>query len=361
MNGKSWFGYSIAVVGDNVLVGAAMNRAAHLFEGSTGKLLRTFAAPAAAKGRAFGWYVAAVGKNVLIADPADETDGKTPDGRTTGRAYLFSGLTGELLRTFENPEPENYIAFGQAVSGIGDNRVLVGATFKDRSMGAAFLFDAATGKMLQVFRKPKGTTKVNPMYACVTALGEDVLVGAPDDDTGAAQAGCVHMFESSTGKLVRTFLNPTPTAGDLFGNWIAAAGNNVLIGAAGATTGGKRTGAAYLFDCGTGRLLSTFLSPAPGEAGKEWPGDAFGRCVAFVGKNTLIGASCDDTGAEDAGAAYLFDGTTGKLLRKFVNPHPVAMARFGVQVAALGNNILIAAYDPQGNSRGAVYLFKGID
>jgi hypothetical protein len=338
-----------------------MNRAAYLLDGSTGKLLRSFIAPATAKGRFFGWYVAAVGKNVLIADPADETDGKTPDGRTTGRAYLFNGLTGELLRTFGNPEPENYIAFGQAVSGIGDNRVLVGATFKDRSMGAAFLFDAATGKMLQVFRKPKGTTKVNPMYACVTAIAENVLVNAPEDDTGAEGAGCVYMFDSSTGKLVSTFLNPTPTAGDNFGSVIATSGNNVLIGAGYTTISGKRTGAAYLFDRGTGKLLHTFLNPTPGEAGATGQGDIFGRSVAFVGNNVLIGVSLDDTGAENAGAAYLFDGTTGKLLHKFVNPNPAVDARFGVQVAALGNDVLIAAYGLGGNSPGAVYLFKGAD
>lgn len=364
VNGRSWFGYSIAVVGDNVLVGAAMNRAAYLFDGSTGKLLRSFIAPATAKGRFFGWYVAAVGKNVLIADPADETDGKTPDGRTTGRAYLFDGLTGELLRTFGNPEPENYIAFGQAVAGMGDNRVIIGATCKDvkaDGAGAAFLFDASTGKMLQVLQKPKRATNANPMYACVTAIGENVLVGAPDDDAGAPQAGCVYMFDGSAGKLTSTFSNPAPTAAEFFGNWVAAAGNHVLIAAGGATIGGKRTGAAYLFDRGTGRLLRSFLNPAPGEVGSNERGAAFARCVALVGNNVLIGATLDDTGAENAGAAYLFDGTTGKLLYKFVNPNPAVDARFGVQVAALGNNVLIAAYGYGEKSPGAVYLFKGVN
>ena len=83
--------------------------------------------------------------------------------------------------------------------------------------------------------------------------------------------------------------------------------------------------------------------------------------MAFVGNNVLIGVTWDDTGAEQAGVAYLFDGTTGKLLHKFVNPNPVAKAHFGVQVAALGNNILIAARDREGGSRATVYLFKGID
>ena len=111
------------------------------------------------------------------------------------------------------------------------------------------------------------------------------------------------------------------------------------------------------------------MNPAPsGDAikysntGGMIGGDYFGRCVAFVGRNILIGASLDDTGAKKAGAAYLFDGTTGKMLHKFVNPNPVAIPYFGTQVAALGNDILIMAQQLFGTTGpGAVYLFKGTD
>jgi hypothetical protein len=249
---------------------------------------------------------------------------------------------------------------------MGDDRVIIEAACKDPSAdsaGAAFLFDASTGKMLQVLQKPKAR-RVQMDCAWLTAIGEQVLIGAAEDDTGAEQAGAVHMFDSATGKLVRTFLNPTPTPVAFFGNCVAAGGDRVLIGAGLATIDGKRSGAAYLFDRGTGKLLQSFMNPAPSEAGKysgSVEGDYFGRCVAFVGNNVLIGVTWDDTGAKKAGVAYLFDGTTGKLLHKFLNPHPVANAHFGVQVAALGNNILIAARDKEGGSRGAVYLFKGVD
>ena len=40
--------------------------------------------------------------------------------------------------------------------------------------------------------------------------------------------------------------------------------------------------------------------------------------------------SYDDTGATDAGAAYLFDAVTGQLLQTFLNPTPDAGDRFGV-------------------------------
>ncbi len=115
--------------------------------------------------------------------------------------------------------------------------------------------------------------------------------------------------------------------------------------------------AAHVLDRRIGSLLPTFLNPT----GENRFVDHFGRCVAFVGDNVLIGASQDDTSAENAGAEYLFDGKTGKLLYKFLCPNPAADARFGIQVAALGNDILIAADGYGGKSPGAVYLFKGVD
>jgi beta-lactamase regulating signal transducer with metallopeptidase domain/outer membrane protein assembly factor BamB len=362
VNGGSLFGQSIATVGGNILVGAPHDEVAYLFDGSTGKLLRTFMAPPEAKPWAFGWCVAALGRNVLIADVADRTD-----GLGSGRVYLFNGLTGELLRTFANPRPDTYVAFGLAVAGMGDDRVIVEAWPKDTTGRIGFVIglvlDASTGKTLQVFQTPRAKWPTTDA-AWVTTIDQQVLIGAPEDNTGAEKAGAVYTFDSTTGKPVRTFLDPTPAPSALFGNCIAVAGNRVLIGAALATIDGKKSGAAYLFERETGKLLHSFMNPAPSEAGKysgRLDGDYFGRSVAFVGNNILIGVTWDDTGAKAAGVAHLFDGATGNLLHKFVNPDPVPNAHFGVQVAALGNNILTAARDREGGSRGAVYLFKGVD
>ena len=49
-----------------------------------------------------------------------------------------------------------------------------------------------------------------------------------------------------------------------------------------------------------GRLLHTFLNPTPAA------GDQFGWSVAISGDKVLIGAQFDDAGARESGAAYLF-------------------------------------------------------
>jgi len=114
--------------------------------------------------------------------------------------------------------------------------------------------------------------------------------------------------------LVQTFLNPTPAADDGFGYSVAALGSNVLVGAPFDDTGTTNAGAVYLFDGSTGALLRTFQQPTPGA------GDNFGYSVATLGNNVLVGAPFNSTGATNAGTAYLFDGSTGLCSRPSLTP-----------------------------------------
>ncbi|MCI0694201.1 FG-GAP repeat protein [candidate division KSB1 bacterium] len=151
--------------------------------------------------------------------------------------------------------------------------------------------------------------------AAVAAVGNNVLVGEPQPD--GAGPGAAYLFDGNTGALLLTFSKSTPAGDELFGRAVAGVGNNVLIGAPGANAG---VGEAYLFDGTTGALLHTFTIPSP------IPGDQFGWAVAGVGNNVLIGAP----GANgDIGEAYLFDGSTGDLLHTFTIPSPTIMDQFG--------------------------------
>ena len=74
--------------------------------------------------------------------------------------------------------------------------------------------------------------------------GNNVLIGAPEDDTLGPDVGQAHLFDAVTGNLVQTFNDPTVTTGDQFGQSVALDGNYVLIGASGDGTLGPKVGSS---------------------------------------------------------------------------------------------------------------------
>ncbi len=391
------FGSAIAALGNNILVGAPSDStgaagAAYVFDAS-GSLLETIAKPAPTAGNHFGAAVAAVGGNALVGAPFDTIEqagsgtaylfdgttlaaafrkrlpaaafgsalaslgsdlvaGAPADGQEGGgRAYRLDGATGAVRQTFTSPSPTPGSRFGTAVAVTG-NAVAVGAPFADVG-GASYLFDGDAGQLLRTLNDPAPHSGDQFGYA-IAATATQVIVGAPLDDASSTDAGAAYVFDGQRGSLLRIIQKPDPQTGDFFGAAIAAAGDEVLIGAPTDGSGGvTRAGAAYLFQISTGTLLRVFRKPA------ATPGDFFGRAVAFVNGNVLVGAPLDGSGALEAGAAYLFDGTSGTLLRTFLKPVPAAGDAFGAAVAAVDGLVLIAApFDDAGAvDAGAAYLF----
>lgn len=154
--------------------------------------------------------------------------------------------------------------------------------------------------------------------------------------------------------FLTTFTNPSPASGDNFGSAIVALDpDRVLIGARGDDTGAVDAGAAYLFAT-SGALLTTFTNPFPAT------NDYFGGSLAAVGTDrVLIGAHWGDVGATNAGVGYLYD-TNGMLLTTFTNPTPASLDHFGANLAAFGSDrVLIgASLDNMGAAdAGVAYLF----
>ncbi len=354
------FGYSVAGVGTNVVVGAHSedrgglqdSGSAYLFDGNTGELLRTFANPDPTTFDEFGFSVVGVGDNVLITAPRNNVGGV----EQTGSAYLFDSNTGALLLTIDNPDPQPFDFFGYAGARVGTNNLLISARFDDtgaEDTGSAYLFNGNTGALLQTFNNPT-PAQGDDFGLSVAGVGNNVLIGAPGDDTVATNAGSVYLFDGDTGALLRTFNNPNAGTINLFGVSVDALGTNVLIGAP--DDAPANPGAAYLFNATTGALLRTFRSPNP------VAGDRFGVSLEAVGRNVLVGANSATDSGTNAGAAYLFDGRTGALLQTFNNPDPDAGDQFGDIVAAAGTKVIVGSRfdDPRGvRDAGSVYLFDG--
>lgn len=186
----------------------------------------------------------------------------------------------------------------------------------------------------------------------VAALGNSlVLVGCDQSNKGAAAAGAAFLFHTN-GTLLTTITNPTPESSDQFGCSVAALGNDhVLIGASSDNTGATDSGAAYLFNA-SGSLQTTFTNPTPAN------GDLFGAVVVALGNDrVLIGAPGD---LFSIGSAYLFSAN-GSLLAVLENPTKDPGDNFGSSLASAGDaHALVGArYDGTGVAKiGVAYLFN---
>jgi hypothetical protein len=253
--------------------------------------------------------------------------------------------------------------------------VLIGAHLdatNGSEVGQAYLFDASTSALLQTFDDPTPApagTQGDQFGSSVAIYGNNILIGAPRDDTGGPLVGQAHLFDATTGALLQTFDDPTPSpvgipaaqqGADFFGAAVAMDGNYVLIGAWGDDTNGLNVGQAHLFDAVTGALLHTFDDPTPTDFDN---GDLFGFSVAISGNNILIGAWADDTNGLQQGQAHLFDAITGALLHTFDDPTSLlGTAAFGEAVAIDGSNIFIGDKNDytKGVLVGQAHLFTDV-
>jgi FG-GAP repeat len=126
-----------------------------------------------------------------------------------------------------------------------------------------------------------------------------------------------------------------------------------IAGAPGSAIPFSDAGIAYLFDSSSGAILRALSPNAPSIK------NGFGQSVAIAGPYAAVGAWLDDGAGNHAGAAYVFDTATGAQLYKLVSPFPSPGAVFGRPVVISGNYLLVgASSDPKVvPNGGAVYVF----
>jgi outer membrane protein assembly factor BamB len=373
-NANDLFGISVSLSEGKALIGAELDGTtgsgsgrAYIFDAANGVLLHTLENPTPATNDFFGLRVSLAGNLALVGAQNNDVTGAS----NSGAAYLFDATTGALLRTFLNPGPAPIASdnFGIAVSLFGD-RALISAINDDvgaSNAGAAYLFNTTTGALLRTFTNPTPASGDNFGFD-VALFGDRALISTINDDTAALNAGAAYLFDTNTGMLLQTFLNPTPelnnTFGnnDLFGFDIALSSTRALIGAVNENVNGFHNGAAYLYDVATGTLLDTLLIPTPSSDTEEFLGEG----VALSDDYALVGAAFRNHGLfpmalRDRGAAFLFDANTGAFLQEIRDPQPDRGDRFGKAVALDGQDALIGAQTDFINliSSGQVFYYAG--
>jgi sulfur relay (sulfurtransferase) DsrC/TusE family protein len=364
-------GTSVAVEGDYTVVGAlgddiggADSGVVKVFHSTTGELLWLITNPSPAGNDQFGYSVAISGTQIVVGATRDDTG-----AADAGSVYIYDLSTGTPtvpVTTLNNPLPEATDLFGISV-GISGTRVVVGANGDNMgasNAGSAYVYDLSSiTPTVPVATLDNPSPAVNDEFGFAVAIsGFRVLVASPADDTGATDAGSAYIYDlnSATPAVpVITLNHPTVTAGDRFGRAADISGSRVVVGAYLNDTGAGDSGSAYVYDVSSGNPtvpLVTLNNPTPAT------GDWFGRAVAVDGTRVVIAAALDNTGASDAGSAYVYDlssGTPALPVATLNNPSPAVNDQFGGSLTISGTRVVVGAYldDTGATDAGSAYVY----
>jgi len=181
--------------------------------------------------------------------------------------------------------------------------------------------------------------------------GNYLVIGADHYDGPFEKSGKVYIHDLTTGDELFVLEPSDSQVDNRFGGGVAIDGNHILVGAMFNTNdNGVYAGAAYLFDLSTG-LETNKLMPADGQGD-----DDFGSFVKIDGDIALIGALGDDDLGTDSGSAYLYDLSTGNELFKLTASDGAAGHQFGFSGALENGYAVIGAWNVN-DGDGAAYVF----
>ncbi len=369
---NDFFGTSIAIDGDTIVVGASNDDsaqttitngtttasnfgnngsgAAYVYKrsGTSWSQEAYLKAPNAGKDDRFGATIAIDGDTIVVgADSEDSVQTTITNGTTApsdngalsvGAAYVFrrSGTTWSQEAYLKAPNAEGVDTFGTSVAINGDT-IVVGA-FQESSAQTTIT---------------NGTTAAS--------------------DNGAGAAGAAYVFKRSGTSWSQEAYLKAPNAGitDSFGSAVAIDGDTIVVGAtsedsaqttitngttAASDDGTSDSGAVYVFKrSGTIWSQEAYLkAPNAGDS------DNFGGKISINGDVIVVGVASEDSaqttitngtkaafddGTSGSGAAYVFkrSGTTWSQEAYLKAPNAGNSDGFGGSVAVSGNTIVVGA------------------
>src|SRR5215468_4102319 len=371
------FGAAVAFSGNTMVIGAPLDDVIGEDQGSVYVFTRNGAAwtlqqkltaqDGVAKSE-FGFSVAISGDTVVIGAPLDDTGGNGDQGS----AYVFtrSGAvwTQQQKLTAQDGAANDLFGYSVAISGetvavsaLGDD---IGA---NENQGSAYVFTRSDTTWTQQQKLIANDGSTGEFFGRSVALsGDTVVVGKNLDKVGANdEQGSAYVFTRSgtVWTQQQKLIADDGAEDDQFGRSVAISGDTLAVGAPFGDIGGNFSqGSAYVFTrSGAVWTLQQKLTADDGEAG-----DFFGLAVALNGDTLVVGAVNDhiggNVGALGQGSAYVFSrsGTVWTQRQKLIADDGAADDRFGSAVAFSGDTVVIGARldDIDSNrDQGSVYVF----
>lgn len=303
----------------------------------------------------FGYSVAIDGDTIVVGDEYHSTD--PPNEYPRGKAYVFRYSTTTDTWAWEadiEPPagPPTTSRFGHAVA-VYDDCLAATDWSVTTNTGKVWIFNRTGTTWSYTTSFAGGDSGTNDYFGEAAAMSGDTLViGAP---RGGTTGGAAYVFVNDGGWSEQEKLQGLDVSLDDFGISVAIDGNRVVVGARywySATHYGK----AFVFDrSGTSWSLISDLS-----ASDEVAYNDFGWAVAVLDEVVVVGARYDNEAATDGGAVYVFTpGSSWSQKQKIVASDAVNPFWLGTSVAVTDEHVIAGAIKFEGDE-GAVYVFSNI-
>jgi len=349
------FGHSVAIHGNTAVAGAINDDQGGTDSGSVYVFTRTgttwaqqakLTADDAAAGDFFGFSVAIQNDTVVVGARGDDSA-----GADSGSAYVFT-------RTDTTWSQQSKLIGNDAASGDGAGRfvaisgdtAIIGADMDDNTgidSGSASVFVRNGTIWAQQARLVADDAGAGDYFGfSVFISGNTAVIGARGDDAQGGDSGAAYIFtRTGTNWSQQAKLNAEDAgAGDYFGHTVSISGNNVVIGAVYDDDHGSNSGSAYFFD-----LRQYVRFQTDGTPGASLSGD--------LTQTITYGLDCTPVEAI-ASPGYDFIGWTGDYIG-FENPltltsvtgDMVVTACFQIERVARGSEFEIDAENVIGLAR----------
>lgn len=306
------FGSDVAVSGNTAVVGASQDDhaagtdagAAYVFfrSGTVWSQQAKLVASDAAGSDFFGTSVAISGDTIVVGAFFSDNG-----GTDAGAAYVFtrSGTVWTQQQKLSPADIAGFSLFGSSVAVHADTAV-VGRN--GDSTGSAYVFTRSGVVWSQQQKLNASDAASGDQFGISVALENNTAVVGSyrDDNAGGSNAGSAYVFFrsgvvwSQQAKLTAS----DAAANDGLGQSVALSGDTAMIGAPGDDhVGGTSDGSAYVYT----RSGSAWTQRAKLTASDAAADDIFGRGLGLSGGTAVIGADGDThVGGTFAGSAYVF-------------------------------------------------------
>ena len=364
------FGSAVAIWGNTAVVGVPYdNIGAKADQGSAYVFTRsgtawthqtTLTASDGAAGDVFGYSVAISGDTIVVGAVTDTVGTTSKQGSVYVFTWSGTAWTQQTRLTARGGAAEDLLGYSVALSG---DTVVAGAAGANIGQGSAYVFTRSGTQWTQQDKlSASDGDELDNFGNSVAIWGDTAVVGAPRDDIGDnANQGSAYVF-TRNGTVWFPQAKLTVSAGAnaaRFGSSVALSGGTAVVGA---PTRGHEVGEAYVYV----RSGTTWSRQA--RLGDPHPAayDNFGRAVAISGGTAVVGVHQDLVGTDARqGSAFVFmrSGRTWTRRARLTAAGGDAGDYFGVSVGISGSTAVAGALSSDVGAnfdQGAAYIFSGL-